>query len=277
MAFEKPAAEATLALENVRRFLARLADQVEVALPEAFRRVCETGAETLDVERAGLWLFVNADQVLRCVNLFERSRRMHSKGACLNLTEYPVFLRAVGSAPFLSCENARSDPRVSELGTAYLGPLGIASVLDVPLRREGRVVGGLFFEHVGSPRTWSESDRAIALQLGDFIVERMKSAEGTLRTAPRTQYVSVPSAVPAPARLAHDLEDLLGEIEVLARSPGLAGASERFRRIADAAARGASTLRKLFDSQAEPGGRDTLPDPPDDDTGEHQALTTTTG
>lgn len=215
-------AEATQALENVRRFLTGLAEQVEVALPEAFRRVCETGTETLDVERAGLWLFVNADQVLRCVNLFERSRRMHSKGTCLNLTEYPAFLRAIGSVPLLSCENARSDPRVAELGTAYLGPLGIASVLDVPLRREGRVVGGLFFEHIGSPRTWSESDRAIALQLGDFIVERMRSAEGTLRTAPRTQFVNVPSAVPA-ARLAHDLKDLLGEIEVLARSPASPG------------------------------------------------------
>ena len=76
MTFAKPKADAASALETVRQFLARLADQPDLALPEVFRRVSEMACETLQVERAGIWLFVNGDRVLRCVNLFEQTRRI---------------------------------------------------------------------------------------------------------------------------------------------------------------------------------------------------------
>lgn len=275
MTFAKPRAGEDLpTFETARQHLARLADQPDLPLPEVFRRACEAASETLRVERAGIWLFVNGDKVLRCVNLFERSRHKNSKGVCLSLAECPAFLRAINSAPLVPCENVRTDPRVGELNDSYLAPLGIASVLYAPLQRDGRAVGALFFEHVGSPRDWSDPDRAIALSLADFVVDRMKSAEGALRTAPRTHFVMVPPALPPSARLAHDLKDLLAEIEVLAGSPGIAGAAERFHCIADIAARGAAIVCKLFDAQINTGEHETLPD---DDTGEHKALATATG
>jgi len=83
--------------ETVRNDLGRLADQADLPLPELFRRVCEAAAESLRVERAGIWLFVNGDKVLRCVSLFERSKRKHAKGACLSLAECPAFLRAIAA------------------------------------------------------------------------------------------------------------------------------------------------------------------------------------
>ena len=274
MTSAKPTAETAQAVETARQYLARLSDQPDLPLPEVFRRVSEAASETLRVERAGIWLFVNGDKVLRCVNLFERSRRKHTKGACLSLADCPAFLRTIGTTSLLPCEKARTDPRVSELASAYFAPLGIASVLYAPLLREGRVVGLLCYEHVGSPRDWSDPDRSIALKIADFVVGRMKTAEGSLRTTPRAHFVIVPPAVPAPTQLAHDLKDLLVEIEVLARSSGVAGAAERFHRIADAAARGVVIVHKLFDSQDETGEHDTLPD---EDTGEHQALPKASG
>lgn len=251
-----------------------MAGSGDLPLPEAFRRVCEAAVENLRVERAGIWLFVNNDQVLRCVNLYERSARKHTKGACLTVGECPAFLRAVASAPLLPCESARTDPRTAELAGKYFAPLGISSTLDAPLTREGKLVGVLFCEHVGSPRGWSDSDRSYALALAEFVVQRMKAAEGALKTAiPRTQFVVAPPPVPAPARLAHELKDLLAEIEVLARSASKTGIPERFRRIADAASRSNSIIRKLFDSQTETAEHETIrEDACDDDTGEHPVL-----
>ena len=256
-------------VETARKQLARLADQPDLPLPEVFRRVCEIAAESLRVERAGIWLFVNGDKVLRCVSLFERSKRKHSKGACLSLAECPAFLRAMGEPSLLPSETARTDSRTRELNAVYLAPLGIASVVYAPLQRDGRVVGAIFCEHVGSPRGWSDADRSIAVNASDLIVSRIKSAEGALRTA-RTHFVVVTPAVPALARLAHDLKSLLTEIEVLARSGSTAGAAERFARIADAASRAAAILRGPF--EAETAEHETLPASHDDDTGEHPAL-----
>ncbi|HEY3787486.1 MAG TPA: GAF domain-containing protein [Urbifossiella sp.] len=258
--------------ETVRNPLARLAGQPDLPLPEVFRRVCEAAAESLRVERAGIWLFVNGDKVLRCVSLFERSKRKHSKGACLSLVECPSFLRALGTAALLPCESARSDPRTGELTKTYLAPLGIVSSLCAALQRDGRVVGVIFFEHVGSPRNWTDHDRSYSLAVSDLVVNRMKLAEGTLRTAQPTHFVVVPPAVSKPARLAFELKDLLTEIEVMARTGQMAGAAERFARIADAASRGTAIVRGLFEAQAETAEHETVPDALDDDTGEHEAL-----
>src|SRR5690348_11215349 len=137
------------AVESPRAAMARLADLPDLPLPEVFRRVCEAAADALRVERVGVWLFVTGDKVLRCVSLFERSKRRHGKGTCLSLAEFPSFLRAVSAAQLLPCTAARSDPRTAELRDPYLAPLGITSVLDAPLVRDGRLVGVVCHEHVG--------------------------------------------------------------------------------------------------------------------------------
>lgn len=271
MASVKPASGEVPVAETARQQLARLADSPDLPLPEVFRRVCEAAAETLRVERAGIWLFVNNDSVLRCVNLFERSTRRHTKGACLALNDCPTFLQAIADEPLLPCESACTDPRTAELASSYFAPLNINSTLDAPLLRDDRLVGVVCCEHVGAPRSWSEADRSFALALAAFVVKRMRSVEGALKaSSPRTHFVVVPPAVPAATRLAHELKDLLAEIEVLARSAAKAGTPERLRRIADAAARSSGIVRKIFDTPTEAAGMDTVPN--DDDTGEHTAL-----
>ena len=184
MTFAKPTAgDRSPTAETARNSLARLADQSDLALPEVFRRVCEAATESLRIERAGIWLFVNNDKVLRCVSLFERSKRKHSKGACLSLSDCPAFLRTIGSVSLLPCEAARNDPRTSELASTYLAPLGIGSVLYTPLQRDGRVVGVLFFEHIGSPREWSDNDRSFSSDDVDLAFTATPVARQDLQTS----------------------------------------------------------------------------------------------
>ncbi|MDB5306585.1 MAG: hypothetical protein JWO38_787 [Gemmataceae bacterium] len=275
--------------------LAQLADRPDVPLPEVLRRVCEAAAEALRVERTGVWLFVNGEKALRCVSLFERSKGRHSKGACLLLTDFPAFQQAISSAPLLPCEAARSDPRTAELFDSYLAPLGIASVLDAPVLRDGRVVGLVCHEHVGPPRDWTDNDRTFALAVADIVAGRMKAAEGILRTAPRPQ---PPPVQPHPGpprphevgRSGHDLCNVLAEIlshtELVAITPQLPpGVAARLDRITAAAERAVALVRGLCDpapgDDPGTGEHETLPpadpagqSPPTDNdaTGEHKSL-----
>ena|GEM_PF-6224370 len=260
-------------IEAASHPLSRL-DESDLPLPEVFRRACEVAVESLHVERAGIWLVVNGDQALRCVNLFERTPRKHSKGATLAVGESPAFLRAIVTSPLLAIESVRTDPRTADISRTYFAPLGIASTLCAPLIRDGRLIGVAFCEQVGSARTWADADRSFALQLSERLVERMRSAEGALKSgSPRTQFVVAPPTVPASVRLAHELQDLMAEIEVLARSSAKSGIPERFRRIAEAAARSNGIIRKLFESRDETAEHETLRErAPDDDTDEHPAL-----
>lgn len=265
-----PAAAPT---DPVRLLAARLAAEPDLPLPEVFRRVCETAADAVGVERVGVWLFVNGDRALRCVSLFERSKRKHSKGACVPLAVPSEYVRAVAMAPLLAADEARTDPRTAELGAAYLTPNGISSVLDAPLMRDDRLVGVLCLEHVGPSRAWTDPDRHVARGVADLVVERMKAAEAGLRAPPKAEPPPAVAFHQPPASPGHDFRNVLAEIlahaELIGMTPNLPpGVAARLEKIAAAATRGGVLLRTLLGETAPP------PAPPaaTDDTGEHEPL-----
>lgn len=256
--------------DPARVLAARLAAEPDLPLPEVFRRVCEAAADALRVERVGVWLFVNGDRALRCVSLFEWSKRKHSKGACVPLAVPSEYLRAVSTVPVLAAPEARTDPRTAELGAAYLAPNGITSVLDAPLMRDDRLVGVLCHEHVGPARAWTGPDRQAARAVADLVVGRMSAAESALRAPAR---VEVPASLPAPAPGAgHEFRNILSEIlahaELIRLTPGLPpGVSARLDKLAAAAHRGAAALRTLLGESPPPPVA-----PAKDDTGEYEPL-----
>jgi signal transduction histidine kinase len=266
MAQNPAAADLVPAVDPTRVQLTRIVDQPDLPLPEVFRRVCEVSADALRVERAGVWLFVNGDRVLRCVCLFERSKRRHSKGACLPLADSSAYLRAVTAAPLLACESARTDPRTAELRDTYLTPNGITSLLDAPLVRDQRLVGVICHEHVGPPRDWTDADRALARSVADLVAKKMRAAEGDLRTSNRS--VPTMTTIGQVSRsLGHDFRNALAEIlanaELIAHIPGLPpGVADRLARISEAADRSVALLRTLLEPTPKP----------DEDTGEHEPL-----
>lgn len=75
--------------------IARLNVQQGVSLDAVIRQVTETSAQYLAVERSGVWLLVDHDRALRCVDLYERSRRSHSSGMILQLDEFPEYRDAL--------------------------------------------------------------------------------------------------------------------------------------------------------------------------------------
>src|SRR5262245_42914015 len=127
--------------ELARLEMARLVVQVDQPLPMIFRRLCEIAAETLQVERVGIWLLTADQQALRCANLYERSRREHSEGVTLQVGEFPEYFRAIEARRALPSEFAQTDPRTAELRDAYLLPLNISSMLDSPVLKEGEMIG----------------------------------------------------------------------------------------------------------------------------------------
>src|SRR4051812_18602314 len=49
-------------------------------LADALRDIAIAGAETLEVERVGIWFFTPGRQSIRCEELFERMQGVHSRG-----------------------------------------------------------------------------------------------------------------------------------------------------------------------------------------------------
>ncbi len=138
--------------------------------PEAaYRRVTETAADTLAVERVSIWFFAENLGSIRCVDQFEQSTGRHTSGAELQSHEYPKYFAALAEGRTIASDTAQSDPRTSEFAYEYLEPLGITSMLDAPLRQAGRLVGVICHEHVGPPREWTPDEEAFAASMADLL------------------------------------------------------------------------------------------------------------
>jgi two-component system cell cycle sensor histidine kinase/response regulator CckA len=252
--------------ELARLEMARLAVEEDRPLPGVFRRICEIAADTLQVERVGIWLLTADHQAMRCANLYERSRREHSEGVTFRLDEFPEYFRAVSSRRALPTELAQSDPRTAELRDAYLIPLSIASMLDAPVLKSGEMIGVVCHEQVGPSREWTTEERDFAMSVADAVASKIKSAELLIaRSAIRHHAELAPGGDRLEivgrlaAGVAHDFKNLLtvvmGNAGLIARRPDLpADVTQRANNIVEASERGAELVRELLEFGREPGG-----------------------
>jgi len=146
-------------------------------LAEALRDIAEAGAETLEVERVGIWFFAPGRKTLRCDELFERTPGVHSGGTELHGAQYPVYFKAVEAERVIAAHDARLDPRTSAFAEPYLIPFGGTSMLDVPIRRLGQSAGVVCFEHTGPARIWSVEDENFATSIADLVATAIDATD----------------------------------------------------------------------------------------------------
>lgn len=154
----------------------------------ALRLLTETGAQTLSVDRVSVWLFTADRSEIVCEHLCRLNAREHEQGLRLQAGRYPRYFAAVQESRVLSANDARTDPRTSEFTEHYLVPLGITSMLDVPIRRHGEVIGVVCHEHTGPARMWTPEEQDFAASIADLAALlyeefELDQAEEALRAA----------------------------------------------------------------------------------------------
>ncbi len=159
-------------LTQVARFGMAQGQDIDAQL----RELIATSAGTLHVERVSLWLEDDDGTCLRCRTLFTRSTGVFSNGMTLNAADAPNYFRALHEGRGFAADDAQNDPRTSEFTDTYLRPLGITSMMDVPVRISGKPAGVICHEHMGTPRNWAADEQNFAASIGDLASLVLESA-----------------------------------------------------------------------------------------------------
>ena len=160
-----------------RATLIDLAGETPADLGKALRRIAEAAARTLEVDRVSIWRYTDDGAALTCVELYEQQADRHSSGAALAFSAYPIYFQALLAADVIAADDAREDRRTREFVDDYLAPLGITSMLDVPIRIAGLRAGVLCHEHRGVPRRWTADEKTFAVAIASLVSLTLETAQ----------------------------------------------------------------------------------------------------
>lgn len=135
--------------------------QAEALLLEA----CQLG---LAVSRVGIWLYQEGTDGIACSSLLENGQMQSVENLVLRRSDFPHYFSMLDQQRVIAAYDARQDPATSEFTKGYLQPRGIFSMLDVPIRHRGQMVGIICCEQTGSMKRWTDDETSFVAAIADL-------------------------------------------------------------------------------------------------------------
>ena len=89
----------------------------------------------------------------------------------------PAYFKLLATQEIIATNYSLEDPRTEELVAPYLSLYGITSMIDIPIRVGGEMIGVVCFEHLGAPRKWDLTERKFGFFVAQLIAQSLQSNE----------------------------------------------------------------------------------------------------
>ncbi|MEM7018442.1 MAG: ATP-binding protein, partial [Pseudomonadota bacterium] len=167
-------------------------------IDERLRHLVRSDAHTLEVERVGIWLLADEGRAIVNEILYSSSGDTFTSNERFVEQQFPNYFKHLNIGLPIVANNIAEDPRTREFVEIYK-PLGLHSMLDVPIRLHGYLIGVICHEHAGEPRTWQPDEQeyatSIANQVSLALARReQQAAEQALKTSEERLEMAVKSA-----------------------------------------------------------------------------------
>jgi PAS domain S-box-containing protein len=120
----------------------------------------------LSISRASVWMFAK-DKII-CNTLFSAKTNSFESASDLLKENSPNYFKALQKGLAIVANHASENVVTSDLTKAYLLPLNIKSLLDIPVRHNGDLVGILCCENEEKVKIWTDNDVSFARSIADI-------------------------------------------------------------------------------------------------------------
>jgi|GEM_PF-702138 len=132
--------------------------------------VTRKAAQALGVSRVSVWLFDDAREHIVCECLHDSGRCLGRTAQTLSRSDHPAYFEAIESKLPVRADDARTHLATHSFSKTYLQPLGIASMLDSPIRLGEQFEGVLCCEHTGEARHWTNDEEEFTLAVAAIVL-----------------------------------------------------------------------------------------------------------
>ena len=141
-------------LETIEE-LAKSKDLHEGAIKNFTKEILLKSSHVLNCRRSNIWLFEEKQTKLVCLLAYDVYKQGFTDGFTLRKEALPNYFKFLSKNKIIISNDAGIEPMNSELLESYIFPNKITSMIDVPLRSEGKMIGVICFEHVENVHDWT--------------------------------------------------------------------------------------------------------------------------
>jgi two-component sensor histidine kinase len=142
---------------------------------EAMLEIVRASSTNLKTGRVNVWLFDEAFNSLRTIINFVRDPEQILPPLVLRRVDLPHYFSLLEGNEIILTTDSTNDPQTAEIAQSYILPTGIKSMMDVPIRIEGLVVGLICFEDLDVMRIWDVSEQKFALSIAQIIAQTLET------------------------------------------------------------------------------------------------------
>ena len=123
--------------------------------------------DATDSDLASVWLYNSERDSIVLQQLYSKAENRFYQGTCLDKKDFPKYFDALDDDQVIIADDAETHPATSCFLEAYLKPLGIKSMLDIPIWYRGRTIGVICIENL-SARVWKNEEIDFGRILSSF-------------------------------------------------------------------------------------------------------------
>ncbi len=138
----------------------------------AFEEITKKVANILNIERVGIWQYNTTNEVkITAQKQYETTEKgyIFTKGAEVKQKDTPIYFADLVTEKNIIADFAHNHPALVEFVDAYLIPLKINSMLDIPYFVDGEFAGVICCETQGQYKNWTLEDISFVKGVTDII------------------------------------------------------------------------------------------------------------
>lgn len=144
---------------------------------DAIHEILEMASRAINTQRVNAWLFNSDFSEIQCIGNFDSVQNKFVTQGNLPRIAMPNYFKLFETEKIIITSDVFCDHKTDELLEFYLKPFGIHSLMDIPIRIEGEMIGVLCFEHTNTPREWNLQEQKFGLVIAQMISLALETSE----------------------------------------------------------------------------------------------------
>jgi signal transduction histidine kinase len=149
----------------------------DLSLEEKLKFIHKKNSEVLQCNRCSVWFYDHDKTMISSEYIYSKNSGEFLQGTSIRAADVPLYFKALERKIVIDAHDAENHPATSEFRDVYLKPLGIKSMLDIPLIQAENSIGVICNEYYTQKESFSDDEISFARSVADVIILALETEQ----------------------------------------------------------------------------------------------------